>query len=132
MGSFFALLQKNALDRKHWRTRQELRIAIITWIERTYHRRRRRQARLGRLTPIEYETIMNPAVSLAAWHPNCHLFVRQSPPTGSCGTGARTHTTGFLGSLETHSGAPGTGMPHGQVKMPPLRAAVPPVCHLRA
>ena len=43
----------------------ELRIGIITWIERTYHRRRR-QARLGRLTPIEYETIMNPAVSLAA------------------------------------------------------------------
>ena len=42
-----------------------LRIAIVTWIERKYHRRRR-QARLGRLTPIEYETIMNPAVSLAA------------------------------------------------------------------
>jgi len=42
-----------------------LRIAIITWIERTYHRRRR-QARLGRLTTIEYETIMNPSVSLAA------------------------------------------------------------------
>ncbi|WP_235044789.1 IS3 family transposase [Kocuria palustris] len=65
MESFFALLQKNVLDRKRWRTRDELRIAIITWIERTYHRRRR-QARLGRLTPIEYETIMNPAVSLAA------------------------------------------------------------------
>ena len=65
MESFFALLQKNVLDRKRWRTREELRIAIITWIERTYHRRRR-QARLGRLTPIEYETIMNPAVSLAA------------------------------------------------------------------
>ncbi|WP_460477997.1 IS3 family transposase, partial [Brachybacterium huguangmaarense] len=65
MESFFSLLQKNVLDRKHWRTREELRIAIITWIERTYHRRRR-QARLGRLTPIEYETIMNPAVSLAA------------------------------------------------------------------
>ena len=45
--------------------REELRIGIIPWIERTYHRRRR-QARLGRLTPIEYETIMNPAVSLAA------------------------------------------------------------------
>ena len=43
----------------------ELRIGITTWIERTYHRRRR-QARLGRLTPIEYETIMNPAVSLVA------------------------------------------------------------------
>ncbi|WP_260857965.1 IS3 family transposase [Kocuria rhizophila] len=65
MESFFALLQKNVLDRKRWRTREELRIAIITWIVRTYHRRRR-QTRLGRLTPIEYETIMNPAVDLAA------------------------------------------------------------------
>ena len=65
MESFFALLQKYVLDRKRWRTREELRIAIVSWIERTYHRRRR-QARLGRLTPIEYETIMNPAVSLAA------------------------------------------------------------------
>ena len=65
MESFFSLLQKNVLDRKRWRTREDLRIAIITWIERTYHRRRR-QARFGRLTPIEYETIMNPAVSLAA------------------------------------------------------------------
>ena len=65
MESFFALLQKNVLNRKRWRTREELRIAIITWIERTYHRRHR-QARLGRLTPIEYETIMNQTVSLAA------------------------------------------------------------------
>ena len=65
MKPFFALIQKNVLDRKRWRTRHELRIAIITWIERTYHRRRR-QARLGRLTPIEYETIINPTFSLAA------------------------------------------------------------------
>ncbi len=57
MESFFALLQKNVLDRRTWATRQELRIAIVTWIERTYHRRRR-QAALGRLTPIEFETIM--------------------------------------------------------------------------
>jgi transposase InsO family protein len=57
MESFFGLLQNNVLDRQRWATRQELRIAIITWIERTYHRRRR-QHRLGRLTPIEYETIM--------------------------------------------------------------------------
>jgi len=54
-----------AFAARRWRTRDELRIAIITWIERTYHRRRR-QARLGRLTPIEYETIMNPTVTLAA------------------------------------------------------------------
>jgi putative transposase len=57
MESFFGLLQNNVLDRHCWPTRQQLRIAIITWIERTYHRRRR-QPRLGRLTPIEYETIM--------------------------------------------------------------------------
>jgi putative transposase len=56
MESFFALLQKNVLDRQRWQTREQLRLAIITWIGRTYHRRRR-QRRLGRLTPIEYETI---------------------------------------------------------------------------
>ena len=56
MESFFALLQNNVLDRQRWRTRDDLRLAIVTWIERTYHRRRR-QARLGRLTPIEFETI---------------------------------------------------------------------------
>ena len=57
MESFFALLQKNVLDRRAWATREELRIAIITWAERTYHRRRR-QSGLGRLTPVEYELIM--------------------------------------------------------------------------
>lgn len=56
MESFFALLQKNVLDRRQWGTRQQLRIAIVTWIERTYHRRRRQRA-LGKLTPIEFETI---------------------------------------------------------------------------
>ena len=45
------------LDRRHWNTRQELRIAIVTWIERTYHRRRRQDA-LGRLTPIEYDMLL--------------------------------------------------------------------------
>lgn len=62
MESFFALLQKNVLDRQRWATREELRLAIITWIERTYHRRRR-QRRLGRLTPIEYETINQAATA---------------------------------------------------------------------
>jgi transposase InsO family protein len=66
MESFFALLQRNVLDRRRsWATRDELRIEIITWIERTYHHRRR-QARLGRLTPIEYETIMTPQTAPAA------------------------------------------------------------------
>jgi putative transposase len=56
MESFFALLQKNVLDRQRWATRDELRLAIITWIERTYHRRRRQRA-LGKLTPIEFELL---------------------------------------------------------------------------
>ena len=50
--NFFSLLQNNVLDRRSWSTRDELRAAIVHWIERTYHRRRR-QDRLGRLTPIE-------------------------------------------------------------------------------
>ncbi|MEX5237660.1 IS3 family transposase [Kocuria sp. CPCC 205236] len=56
MESFFALLQKNVLDRQRWSSREDLRLAIVTWIEKTYHRRRR-QRRLGRLTPVEFETI---------------------------------------------------------------------------
>jgi transposase InsO family protein len=65
MESFFALLQNNVLNRRSWTTRQDLRIAIVTWIERTYHRRHR-QASLGRLTPIEYETIMTTLTTQAA------------------------------------------------------------------
>ncbi|XPE05203.1 IS3 family transposase [Arthrobacter sp. N1] len=62
MELFFALLQKNVLNRKRWETRQELRLAIITWIERTYHRRTRQKA-LGKLAPIEFETINNMALA---------------------------------------------------------------------
>jgi len=65
MESFFSLLQKNVLNRRSWTTREELRIAIVRWIERTYHRRRR-QAALGRLTPVEYELIMTPTATQAA------------------------------------------------------------------
>ena len=65
MESFFSLLQKNVLNGKRWATREELRIAIVTWIERTYHRRRRQEA-LGRLTPVEFEAIMTPTTALAA------------------------------------------------------------------
>jgi putative transposase len=44
------------LDRKRCTTREELRLAIVIWIERTYHRRRR-QRTLGKLTPIEFEAV---------------------------------------------------------------------------
>ena len=64
MESFFSLLQKNVLNSRAWTTRQELRLAIVIWVERTYHRRRR-QARPGHLTPMEFEAIMNPPATLA-------------------------------------------------------------------
>jgi len=63
MESFFSLLQKNVLDRQRWDTRDDLRSAIINWIERTYHRRRRQRG-LGKLTPIEYE-LVNPTAKAA-------------------------------------------------------------------
>ena len=56
MESFFSLLQKNVLDRQRWQTRDDLRHAIIVWIERTYNRRRRQRV-LGKLTPVEYEAV---------------------------------------------------------------------------
>ena len=56
MESFFALLQNNVLNLQRWHTREELRLAIVFWIERTYHRRRRQRA-LGKLTPIEFEAV---------------------------------------------------------------------------
>jgi len=60
MESFFALVQNNVLDRQRWQTREELRLAIVFWIERTYHRRRRQRG-LGKLTPIEFEALQEVA-----------------------------------------------------------------------
>lgn len=54
MESFNSLLQKNVLNRQRWATRDDLRYAIVHWIEHTYNRRRR-QRRLGKLTPVEFE-----------------------------------------------------------------------------
>ena len=65
MESFFSLLEKNVLNRRRWHTRDDLRIAIVTWIERTYHRRRRQTAH-GRLTPIEKVAIITTPATQAA------------------------------------------------------------------
>ena len=55
MESFHSLLQKNVLDqRRVWQSREQLHLAIVTWIEHTYNNRRR-QRRLGKLTPVEFE-----------------------------------------------------------------------------
>jgi putative transposase len=60
MGSFFSLLQKNVLDTKRWDSREELRLAVVSWIETKYNRRRRQRA-LGKLTPVEFEKISTTA-----------------------------------------------------------------------
>jgi putative transposase len=66
MESFWALLQKNVLNRRRWRTRDELHNAIVFWIEHTYNRRRRQRA-LGKLTPVEYELAFTaPQTAIAA------------------------------------------------------------------
>ncbi len=64
MESFFSLLQLNVLNRQSWITREELRLQIVIWIERTYNRRRR-QRRLGRLTPVEFELALDNTSELA-------------------------------------------------------------------
>lgn len=64
MENWFSLPQKNVLNQRSWATREDLRLAIFYWIEARYHRRRR-QRRLGKLTPIEFETIMKDPACLA-------------------------------------------------------------------
>lgn len=65
MESWHALLQKNVLDRRRWRTPEELHEAIVFWIEHTYNRRRRQRA-LGKLTPVEYELAFTTQAAVAA------------------------------------------------------------------
>lgn len=65
MESFWSLLQTNVLNQQRWATRQELRLAIVVWIERKYHRQRA-QDTLGGLTPIEFEAKLTEPLTLAA------------------------------------------------------------------
>jgi putative transposase len=60
MESFNSLLQKNVRDTKRWATRDELRLAIVTWIHKKYNGQRR-QRRLGRQTPITFEKLHSAA-----------------------------------------------------------------------
>ena len=57
MGSFHSLLQNNVLDTQRWATREELRAAIVTWIERTYHRPRRKRS-FGEMIYVEFESVL--------------------------------------------------------------------------
>ena len=63
--SFWSLLQTNVLNQQRWATRQDLRLAIVVWIERKYHRQRA-QDTLGGLTSIEFEAKLTEPLTLAA------------------------------------------------------------------
>jgi putative transposase len=65
MESFFSLLQRNVLGRHRWATRDELRIAIVTWMNALTTDEGDKPP-LGRLTPIEWETIMTNTAAYAA------------------------------------------------------------------
>lgn len=65
MESFWSLLPTNVLNQQRWATRQELRLAMVVWIERKHHRQRA-QDTLGGLTPIESEAKLTVPLTLAA------------------------------------------------------------------
>ncbi len=65
MESFWSLLQTNVLNQQRWASRNELRLAIVVWIERKYHRQRA-QDTLGGLTPIEFEAKLAQSRHIAA------------------------------------------------------------------
>jgi putative transposase len=39
--SFYARLECELIDRRHWRTRQEARLEVFWWLEAVYNRTRR-------------------------------------------------------------------------------------------
>ena len=76
MESFFSLLQQNVLDRRRWASREDLRIAIITWIERKYHRRRRQDAfgRVWTIDPHRVRSNHDHTRPPRRPNPTCHLM----------------------------------------------------------
>ena len=52
--SFFASLECEVLDRNHFRTREEARTAVFSWIEGWYNPHRRHSS-LGYLSPEQFE-----------------------------------------------------------------------------
>jgi putative transposase len=52
--SWFATLEREVLDRRHFKTHSEAKLAVFEWIEGWYNPHRRHSS-LGRLSPINYE-----------------------------------------------------------------------------
>jgi putative transposase len=59
MESFWATMQLELLDRRAWKTRDELANAIFEWIECWYNPKRRHSS-IGMLSPVEFERRQTP------------------------------------------------------------------------
>jgi transposase InsO family protein len=53
---FHSLLRKNVLNNRRSESKEELRLRMVTSIEKKYHPQRRKE-RLGRITPVEFEAL---------------------------------------------------------------------------
>jgi putative transposase len=60
--SFYATLECELIDRRHWATREQARVEVFWWLEAVYNRRRRHSA-LGYLSPMEYEATRSTTAS---------------------------------------------------------------------
>ena len=60
--SFFASLEWELIDRRHWRTREEARLEVFWWLEAVYNRTRRHSSP-GYLSPMDYEARLTMTVS---------------------------------------------------------------------
>jgi len=58
--AFFASLECELIDRRHWASRAEARLEVFWWIEARYNRARRHSA-LGYRSPAEYEAMLSMA-----------------------------------------------------------------------
>lgn len=72
MESFWSIMQRELLDRRHWPSRVELASAMFEWIEGWYNPRRRHSS-LGILSPHEFETLRPPP-------PKRHNLTNQTCP----------------------------------------------------
>lgn len=65
MESYFGRSRNNILNRRSWATRQQLRIAIVPWIEPDLPPPKTPAVTVP-VDPVEFETIMHPPASQAA------------------------------------------------------------------
>ncbi len=84
-------LHKNVLNQRIWTTREELRLAIVVWIETKCNRRRRQRA-LGKLTPVEFDDLRSRRSGLRTINPECQPNrgqTHQSPGTSAAPSATR-------------------------------------------